>query len=224
MERKADLPYLLHKITFLPWKQARPQLSPTSTARPAPTPSPTPSPTHTFTEENATGKHPSETEQTRPEIPSQATSITCNFPAFAAINFTGAQQQQQPGGCLGCGSGIRATPSAATPNHSANHPATPPPVLPRSQRASRTPTNSVRHATSERSARGPAHMKVLARNIAAWLTSSMGQRHADDGTATACVLCSGVGVALSRTLYPEICPAAIRWGHGKWETLLPPQM
>jgi len=26
---------------------------------------------------------------------SQATSITCNFPAFAAINFTGAQQQQE---------------------------------------------------------------------------------------------------------------------------------
>lgn len=62
----------------IPWKQANPHATPETEPEAEP-------------EWTQTG-----TQTLRPKAgASQATSITCNFPAFAAINFTGAQQQQQ---------------------------------------------------------------------------------------------------------------------------------
>lgn len=78
---------------------------------------------------------------------SQATSITCNFPAFAAINFTGAQQQQQEQQQRRR-RGIRATPSTHThieTNSNPNPNAKPKPTrgdttLPYTHTPSHTPT------------------------------------------------------------------------------------
>lgn len=122
-------------------------------------------------------------DQTRPEIPSQATSITCSFPAFAAINFTGAQQQQP-------GTGWDAPVELEQPR-----------AQPRQRQATQPPppghlTSGVRRCSRrKRSARGPAHMKVLARNIAAmaWVNAIA---HRELGCIHVCV-----GVQ-------DICPAA----------------
>lgn len=86
---------------LLPWKQANPHATSETVAEIYPTPK-----VHTYIDVALRHRH-------RPGA-SQATSITCNFPAFAAINFTGAQQQQQQQQLERRRRGIRATPNIHT--------------------------------------------------------------------------------------------------------------
>lgn len=89
---------------LLPWKQANPHATSETVAGIDPVPRVL---TYIHTYIDVALRH-----RYRPGA-SQATSITCNFPAFAAINFTGAQQQQQEQQQRRR-RGIRATPSTHT--------------------------------------------------------------------------------------------------------------